>query len=109
MSKERARRREERARTAAVAEQQRRAEAVKRARRQARRAAARRLMPAQHSRQTGPLAEKRRRERGGTFAVLLAVNLVVFAFSRSVPLTAFTVVASLLAAPVVHLMLFKRS
>ena len=109
MSKERAQRREERERLAAVAEAERRAAAVKQARRRSRRDALRRLLPATHSRQTGPLAERRRREAGATFAVLVALNLLVFAFSRSVAMTAFTLVASLLTFPVVHLMLFRRN
>ena len=109
MSKERQRRREEREQQAMVAAAARDEAAARAARRTARKRALTRWLPATHSRQTGPLAEKRRREAGATFAVLAALNLLVFAFSRDWSLTAFTLVASLLCAPVVHLMLFRRS
>ena len=109
MSKERARRREERERQAAVAAAERDAAAARAARRATRKQALTRWLPAKHSRQTGPLAEKRRREAGATFAVLFALNLLVFAFSRDWGLTALTLVASILGAPILHLMLFRRN
>ena len=60
------------------------------------------------ARPTGLLAEKRRRQAGATFAVLVAFNLLVFAFSRDSDITAFTLVASLLGAPIVHMMIFRE-
>src|SRR4029450_11891261 len=43
-----------------------------------------------------------------TVAVLVALNLLVFAFSRDWYLTGLTLVASLLGAPIVHMMLFRK-
>jgi Flp pilus assembly protein TadB len=109
MSKERARRREERERLASVAAAARQAAAEKAARREARKQSVTRYLPATHSRQTGILAERKRREVLATGAVLLVLNLLVFAVARDWALTALLLVASLLGAPILHLMLFKRS
>ena len=109
MSKERQRRREERERLAAVAAAERRAAAEKVARRDARRQKLTRLRPATHSRQTGLLAERKRREVLATVAVLVVLNLVVFAVARDWALTALLVVTSVLGAPILYLMLFRRS
>jgi hypothetical protein len=109
MSKERARRREERERLAAVAAAERQAAAEKAARRQVRKQSLARYLPATHSRQTGVLAERKRREVLATVAVLAVLNLVVFAVARDWALTALLLVASVLGAPILHLMLFKRS
>ena len=109
MSKERAQRRAEREAAAAQLAEQRAAEAEKQARRSARRDKLSGWLPTSSGRQTGPLAEKRRRQAGATFAVLVAFNLLVFAFTRNPYMAAFTVVASLLGAPIVHLMLFRRN
>ena len=109
MSKERAQRRAEREAAAAALAQQRAAEAERRARREARTEKLTGWVPRPSARQTGLLAEKRRRQTGATFAVLVTFNLLVFAFIADWYMTAFTVVASLLGAPIVHLMLFRRS
>jgi Flp pilus assembly protein TadB len=109
VSKERARRREERELLAAIAEAERQASAEKAARREARRRSVSRVLPATHSRQTGLLAERKRREVLATGAVLAVLNLVVFAVSGDWALTALFLVASVLGAPILHLMLFKRS
>ena len=53
-------------------------------------------------------AEKRRRQAGATFAVLVAFNLLVFAFTQDFYVTSFTLVASLLGAPIIHMMLFRK-
>jgi Flp pilus assembly protein TadB len=108
VSKERARRREERERQAAVAAAERQAAAEKQARREARKQTVTRYLPATHSRQTGLLAEKRRREVFATGAVLVVLNLVVFAVAGDWALTALLVVASILGAPILYLMLFRR-
>ena len=54
------------------------------------------------------LAEKRRREVLATVAVLVVLNVLVFAVARDWALTALLVVASLLGAPILYLMLFRR-
>jgi len=109
VSKERAQRRAEREAAAAALAQQRAVEAQRRARREARAERLTGWVPRPSARQTGLLAEKRRRQAGATFAVLVAFNMLVFAFSRDGYLTAFTVIASLLGAPIVHMMLFRRN
>ena len=109
MSKERARRREERERQVAAAAAQRQAAADKQARRDARRQTLTRLRPATHSRQTGPLAERRRRQVLATAAILAVLNLLVFAVSRDPSLTALCLVASLLGAPVLYTLLFRKA
>jgi Flp pilus assembly protein TadB len=108
MSKERARRREERERLAAVAAAEREVAAAKQARRGARRQAVAKRLPAGHSRQTGPLAERKRREILATVAVLVVLNILVFAVSRDAALAALMVVVSILGAPILYLMLFRR-
>ena len=108
MSKERQQRRAEREAAAAVVAEQRAAEAERAARREARRQRLVGWVPRPPARQTGLLAEKRRRQAGMTFAVLIALNLLIFAFSRDWYLTGFTLVASLLGAPIVHMMLFRK-
>ena len=109
MSKERAQRRAEREAAAAKVAEQRAAEAQKQGRRDARKQKLTGWVPQPTSRQTGLLAEKRRRQAGGTFAGLVAFNLLVFAFTENWYLTAFTLIASLLGAPIVHMMLFRRN
>ena len=108
MSKERKRRREEREQLAAQAAAVREAEARRLARREARVRAVTSRLPQRHSRQTGILAERRRNQLGLTFAVLAAVNVLVFAFSPDWSMRALVLVVSVLAAPVVYTMLFGR-
>lgn len=108
MSKERARRREERERLAAVAAAEREAAAAKQARRDARRHAVTRLLPVTHSRQTGLLAERKRNEALATAGVLVVLNIVFFALARDWALSALLVVASILGAPILYLMMFRR-
>jgi hypothetical protein len=109
MSRERAQRRAAREATAALQAEQRAAEAEKRTRREARKDRLTGWLPNRVGRQTGLLAEKRRRQAGATFAGLVELNLLVFAFTEDWYLTALTLVASLLGAPIVHMMLFKRT
>jgi Flp pilus assembly protein TadB len=108
VSKERARRREERERLAAVAAAERRAAAERQARRDARKQSLTRFLPKSHSRQTGSLAEKKRREMIATVGVLVVLNILMFAVARDWALTALLVVVSVLGAPILYLMLFKR-
>ena len=109
MSKERKLRREERERVAAEAAARRAVAEERKARREARRSALTSWLPQRHSRQTGPLAERRRNQVALTFAVLAAANVLVFAFTPSWSLRALVLVASVLGAPVVYTLMFRRS
>ena len=109
MSKERKVRREERERLAAETAAARAAEAERQAKRQARTQAVTSRLPQRHSRQTGVLAERRRNQVGVTFALLVAFNLLVFAFQPDWSLRALVLVASVLGAPVLYTMLFRRT
>ena len=99
MSKERQKRRAEREAEVAAAAAERAAAKEKQERRDARKEKLAGWVPSSVGRQTGVLAEKRRRQAGGTFAVLVAFNLLVFAFTRDFYVTGLTLVASLLGAP----------
>ncbi len=109
MSRERAQRRAEREAAAAAKAAERAAAAQKQARRDARVERLTGWMPKPAARPSGLLAEKRRRQAGATFAVLVAFNLLVFAFTRDFYVTGLTLVASLLGAPILHMMLFRRN
>ena len=109
MSKERARRREQRRHEAAVLTAARAAEAERRERRDARVRAVTSRLPRRRSRPGGVLAERRRRQLWATGALLLLVNVLVWAFSSDWPARAMVLVVSLLAAPVLHTLLFRRS
>ncbi|MCR8526630.1 hypothetical protein WB334_26690, partial [Escherichia coli] len=102
MSKERAQRREERERLAAEAAAARQAATERQAKRDARKQSVTRYLPAAHSRQTGLLAEKKRREILATGAVLVVLNILVFAVARDWALTALLVVVSVLGAPILY-------
>jgi len=108
VSKERQQRRAEREAAQAVAAAQRAARAEKQARRDAWKQRLTGWLPSTAGRQTGLLAEKRRRQAGGTFAVLVALNLLVFAFTKDFYVTGLTLVTSLLGAPIIHMMLFRK-
>ncbi len=108
MSKERARRRETRQREAAIRTAARAAEAERRERRAARRRAVTSRLPRRGSRPSGVLAERRRRQAGATIAMLVALNVLVWVFVPDWPMRAMVVCVSLLAAPVLHTMLFRR-
>jgi len=109
VSKERQQRRAEREAEVAKQAQQRAAEAERQARREARKSRLTGWLPTSAGRQTGPLAERRRRQAGMTFAFLFAFNLLVFAFTEDWYVTGLSLVASLLGAPIVHMMLFRRT
>jgi hypothetical protein len=108
MSKERQKRRAEREAAAAVLARRRAEEAERRARKDARRDKLVGWVPRPASRPGGLLAEKRRRQMGFTFAVLVAFNLLVFAFTEDWYVTSFTLVASLLGAPIIHMILNRK-
>jgi hypothetical protein len=108
MSKERARRREAREREAGIVAAARAAETERRERRQARARAVRSRLPTRHSRQTGVLAQRRRKQAGATVAMLLALNVLVWVFFPDWALRTMVLLVSLLAAPVLHTMMFRR-
>jgi Flp pilus assembly protein TadB len=113
MSKERAQRRAEREREAAVMAAARAAEAERQERRDALKRAVTSKLPRQttqrRSRQSGILAERRRRQTGATIAMLLALNILVWIFIQDWGVSLAALVVSLLAAPVLYTMLFRRS
>ncbi len=82
MSKERARRREAREHEAAIIRAARAREAEKRERRAARSRALTGWVPKRHSRQTGVLAERRRKQASITIALVVALNVLVFGVLR---------------------------
>jgi hypothetical protein len=108
MSKERARRRVVREREAAIVAAARAAEAEKRERRDARKRALTLRSPRRRSRPTGVLAARRRRRLEATVAMLVAVNVLVWVTFPGWPMRAMVLVVCLLAAPVLHTMMFRR-
>jgi hypothetical protein len=108
MSKARQKRRAEREAAALALAQKRAAEAEKQARRDARFERLTGWVPRAPARQGGLLAEKRRRQASFTFAVLVAFNLLVYALTRDWYVTALTLVASVLGAPIIHLILTRK-
>ena len=112
MSKERARRRAEREREAAVLAAARAAEAERKERRAARIGVlTSRLprLPSRRRRPNGILAQRRRRQNGAFLAILVALNVLVWVFSGDWALRLAALVVTLLAAPVLHTILFRRS
>ncbi|GAW51431.1 MULTISPECIES: hypothetical protein [unclassified Nocardioides] len=109
MSKERAQRRAEREREAAVLAAARAAEAERQERRAARLRAVTSQLPKRRARPTGIIAERRRKQTGATIALLLALNVLVWVFLRDWGVSLAALVVSLLAAPVLYTMLFRRS
>jgi len=107
MSKERARRRAEREREQAIKAAARAAEEERRKRREARRRAMGRAVPRPRV-QPGLLAARRRRQIGATFAILLALHVLVWVVRDDAAARVLALMVSLLVAPVVHLMLFGR-
>jgi len=108
VSKERARRREEREREAAIVRAARARQAERRERRTARTRALTGLVPQRHSRQTGILAARRRRQVGLTVALVIALNVLVWVLVPDWPARTMVLCVSLLAAPVLHTVLFRR-
>lgn len=112
MSKERARRREEREREAAARAAARAAETERAERRAARRAAVvspfARLVPDAVRPAPGIIAQRRRRRTGGLLAGLLALNLLAWLGFERPMLSAAAAMLSVLAAPVLYVLLFPR-
>ena len=108
MSKERQQRRAERDREMAIRSAARAAEAERTERRAARRRALTSWLPTRGPRQSGIIAERRRRQLGATVALLLPANVLVWVFFEDWSARAMVAVVSLLAAPVLHTMMFRR-
>ena len=106
MSKERAQRRAEREREQAIRAAAR-ARADERTRRRTSRWQAVRSWLPQPRWRPGALARRRRRQLGTTFAILVAVNVLVWFATNAWEPRAVAVMVSLLAAPVLHTMLFR--
>ena len=107
MSRERAVRRAEREREQAIRAAARAREEERRQRTAARRRALTAWVP-RGRRETGLLAARRRRQLLGTAALLLAVNVAVWLASPAWEARALGAMVSLLAAPVLHTLLFRR-
>lgn len=107
MSKERARRREEREREAAIRAAARAADDERRARSAARRRRLAALRPARPvGRQTGTLARRRRQETTMLVVGLIVVNLLIWFTWSDVALQVLSGMVTVLAAPVLHTLLF---
>ena len=109
MSKERAQRRADREREAAVLAAARAAEVERKERRDARVRAVTSKLPRRRRGPSGILAERHRKQNGALVAVLLALNVIVWILSDDWALRLAALVVSLLAAPVLHTLLFRRS
>ncbi len=108
MSRERARRRAEREREQAVKAAARAAEAERRERREARRRALTARLPRWRRAPVGRLAERRRNEQRLTFTLLAAANVLTWVVFHDWATRLLVLVVTLLVAPVVHTMLFRR-
>jgi len=113
VSKERARRREAREREAAVRAAARAADQERRERRAAHTARWRRLTgrlspPRRAGHQSGPLAQKRRIQTWLLVSVLVFVNVLVWAVRPDWAARLGALVVSILAAPVLATLLFRR-
>lgn len=108
MSKERQQRRAAREQELAAQAAAREAAQRKAVRRQERKQAWFGWLPNRTSRQTGVLAQRKRQQTSATIAMLLAINVLVWVFIPGWPARAMVAVVSILAAPVLHTMLFRR-
>jgi Flp pilus assembly protein TadB len=104
----RAKARAERERLAAQAAEERAPPAARSASRQARRERLTGWVPARRSRPYSALAERRRRNVRILIVVLLLLNALVYLVTEDVGTVVFAGVASVLVAPVVYTLLFRR-
>lgn len=104
----RAKARAERERLAAEASEERAARAARSAERRARRERLTGWVPARRSRPKSALAERRRRNVRILIVVLLLLNALVYLVTEDVGTVVFAGVASVLVAPVVYTLLFRR-
>lgn len=109
MSNERRLRREEREREAAVQVAARAAEAERRERRAARAAVVTSRMPQRRPRPSGVLAERRRKQTGVVIAILVFLNVLVWIFVPGWAARFGALCVSLLAAPVLYTLMFRRT
>jgi Flp pilus assembly protein TadB len=107
VSKERALRRAEREREHAIRAAARARAEERRQRRTGRRQALFGWLPRPRL-QPGLLAARRRRQLATTGALLLALNVLVWVVSREAEVRVVLAMVSLLAAPVLHTLLFRR-
>jgi acylphosphatase len=108
MAKARAVARAERERVAAEQAAKRAAEAARLARRAARRRVLTGWVPARRTGSVGVLVKRRRRRVEVVLAALLVVNVLVWFADRSWPARSLAAVASVLVAPVLYTVLFRR-
>ncbi|MFE4001917.1 hypothetical protein ACFX43_24330 [Nocardioides sp. YIM B13467] len=104
----RAKARAERERQAAKAAEERAARAARSAERRARRERLTGWVPARRSRPNSALAERRRRNVRILIVVLLLLNALVYLVTEDVGTVVFAGIASVLVAPVVYTLLFRR-
>ena len=109
MSKERARRRAQREKEAAVRAAARAAEQERRERRAARKKALTRHLPKWGTgRQTGILARRRRSQTAFLISLLVVLNVLLWFVRDEWSIRLGAVVVSILAAPVLHTLMFRR-
>lgn len=109
MSKERARRRAQREQEAAMRAAAHATEQERRERRAARkRALARRLPKWGTGRQTGILAQRRRAQTTFVVCLLVALNLLLWFIRDEWGIRFGALVVSILAAPVIYTLMFRR-
>jgi hypothetical protein len=108
VSKERALRRAEREREAAIRAAARAREDERRQRSAARRRALTGWLPRPRT-APGLLAQRRRRELTVTVCLLLALDVLVWVSQPQWSVRVLAVLVTLLVAPVVHTLLFRRS
>ncbi|MFD7075717.1 hypothetical protein ACFV9G_16015 [Nocardioides sp. NPDC059952] len=104
----RAKARAERERLAAVAAEERAARDARSAERRARRERLARWVPARRPRPASALAERRRRNVRILVVVLLLLNALVYLVTEDVGTVVFAAIASVMVAPVVYTLLFRR-
>ena len=105
----RAKARAEREQQAAAAAAQRAAAQAALARRRVRRARLGRLLPSSVGRQTGTLAARRRLQGRLLILGLVVLNVLVWLLEPSGAIRALALVASVLAAPVLYTVLFRKA
>ena len=108
MSKDRAHSRAKREREAAIQSAARAEAQARKERRDVRRQSFTSRLPRAHSRPTGVLAQRRRNQLSILFFLLLAVNVLVWVFFPDWAARAGALMVSLLAAPVLHTLMFRK-
>ncbi|MDP2772839.1 MAG: hypothetical protein Q8O61_04705, partial [Nocardioides sp.] len=84
------------------------AQAERAERRAARRRAVTSVLPERRPRPTGVLARRHRRQAWTTVAIVVGLNVLALAFLDQWSARAMVAVVSLLTAPVLHTLLFRR-